>query len=59
MPTHVELKWVTGRLAPDFKTIADFRKQEKSCSAVESSILIITSSLLGTLNCASALPIWS
>ena len=23
---HVELMWLTGRLAPDFKTIADFRK---------------------------------
>jgi gas vesicle protein len=23
---NVELKWLTGRLAPDFKTIADFRK---------------------------------
>src|SRR6202008_871299 len=23
---NVELMWLTGRLAPDFKTIADFRK---------------------------------
>ena len=25
-PRNVELMWLTGRLAPDFKTIADFRK---------------------------------
>ncbi|GJL62861.1 MAG: hypothetical protein NPIRA04_15150 [Nitrospirales bacterium] len=24
---NVELMWLTGRLAPDFKTIADFRKK--------------------------------
>jgi transposase len=23
---NVEMMWLTGRLAPDFKTIADFRK---------------------------------
>ncbi len=23
---NVELMWLTGRLAPDFKTIADFRR---------------------------------
>jgi transposase len=23
---NIELMWLTGRLAPDFKTIADFRK---------------------------------
>jgi len=26
MPAHVELMWLTGRLAPDFKTIADFSR---------------------------------
>jgi hypothetical protein len=25
---NVELMWLTGRLAPDFKTIADFRKDQ-------------------------------
>jgi len=25
---NVELMWLTGRLAPDFKTIADFRKEK-------------------------------
>jgi len=24
---NVELMWLTGRLAPDFKTIADFRRE--------------------------------
>ena len=26
MPRNLELIWLTGRLAPDFKTIADFRR---------------------------------
>jgi transposase len=29
---NVELMWLTGRLAPDFKTIADFRKEH--CDAI-------------------------
>ena len=28
---NVELMWLTGRLAPDFKTIADFRKGQRHC----------------------------
>ena len=27
---NVELMWLTGRLAPDFKTIADFKKDDGS-----------------------------
>lgn len=27
---NVELMWLTGRLAPDFKTIADFRRENGS-----------------------------
>jgi hypothetical protein len=30
MSAHVELMWLTGRLAPDFKTIADFRRDNGS-----------------------------
>ncbi|AGZ37968.1 hypothetical protein PVLB_26157 (plasmid) [Pseudomonas sp. VLB120] len=29
---NVELMWLTGRLAPDFKTIADFRRDKQSHS---------------------------
>jgi transposase len=28
---NVELIWLTGKLAPDFKTIADFRKDKQAC----------------------------
>src|SRR6266704_834570 len=27
---NIELMWLTGRLAPDFKTIADFRKDNSA-----------------------------
>ena len=27
---NVELMWLTGRLTPDFKTIADFRKRQRA-----------------------------
>ncbi|BCF97966.1 hypothetical protein PPGU19_025350 [Paraburkholderia sp. PGU19] len=27
---NVELTWLTGRLAPDFKTLADFRTRQRS-----------------------------
>src|SRR6202051_5140297 len=29
---NIELMWLTGRLAPDFKTIADFRKAQPQCN---------------------------
>jgi hypothetical protein len=32
--THVELMWLTRRLAPDFKTIADFRRDHGDAIAV-------------------------
>ena len=40
---NVELMWLTGRLAPDFKTIADFRKDNgaairKVCRAVHRAV---------------------
>jgi transposase len=28
---NLELIWLTGRLAPDFKTIADFRRDKRPC----------------------------
>ena len=34
---NVELMWLTGRLAPDFKTIADFRRA--AASASETSVV--------------------
>jgi hypothetical protein len=33
---NVELMWLTGRLAPDFKTIADFRKAPRATSCARS-----------------------
>ena len=30
MPANVELMWLTGRLTPDFKTVADFRRNSGS-----------------------------
>ena len=40
---NVELMWLTGRLAPDFKTIADFRKDngpaiQAACRAVRGAV---------------------
>ena len=46
---NIELTWLTGRLAPDFKTIADFRKDSSSGCAVGSS-----SSLLPSLRSTAA-----
>ena len=34
---NVELMWLTGRLAPDFKTIADFRKDNGEASAASAA----------------------
>ena len=31
---NLELMWLTGRLMPDFKTIADFRRQKRAAIAV-------------------------
>jgi transposase len=28
---NIEMMWLTGRLAPDFKTIADFRRDNGAC----------------------------
>jgi transposase len=33
---NIELVWLTGRLAPDFKTIADFRKDNGEAMQVRS-----------------------
>jgi transposase len=35
---NIELMWLTGRLAPDFKTIADFRKDNGAAEQVDASI---------------------
>jgi len=38
---NVELMWLTGRLAPDFKTIADFRKDNGSAIRATCRVVII------------------
>lgn len=42
---NVELMWLTGRLAPDFKTIADFRRDNglgiRMCAADSSFCAVI------------------
>jgi hypothetical protein len=49
---NVEMMWLTGRLAPDFKTIADFRKdngpakQAQAATGVRALIAIARSRLL-------------
>jgi hypothetical protein len=32
-PRNIELMWLTGRLMPDFKTIADFRRRARAKSS--------------------------
>lgn len=44
---NVELMWLTGRLAPDFKTIADFRKDNgKAIRSVTKRLLICLAAAL-------------
>jgi len=38
---NVELMWLTGKLAPDFKTIADFRKDNGSAIQSASSQFVV------------------
>ena len=39
---NIELMWLTGRLAPDFKTIADFRKDNgKAIRAVCAQFVVL------------------
>ena len=34
---NIELMWLTGRLAPDFKTIANFRKDKSFAASAGNS----------------------
>ena len=44
---NVELMWLTGRLAPDFKTIADFRKDngEAICLVCREFVMLYQSTM--------------
>ena len=37
---NIELMWLTGRLAPDFKTIADFRKDNGAAIKIANGPLL-------------------
>jgi len=47
---NVELMWLTGRLAPYFKTIADFRTMVKPFAASAGSSLCFAATLISSLN---------
>ena len=42
---NVEVMWLTGRLTPDFKTIADFRKDNGQASFTKIEIFVLQSLL--------------
>jgi transposase len=44
---NIELMWLTGRLAPDFKTIANFRKDNGAAirAAFFTGVMCISSNL--------------
>src|SRR6202163_4701704 len=44
---NVELMWLTGRLAPDFKTIADFRKDNGAAIGAVCSQFVVLCRQLG------------
>jgi transposase len=46
-PRNVELMWLTGRLAPDFKTIADFRKDNGAAIRAVCSQFVVLCRQLG------------
>lgn len=50
---NIELVWLTGRLAPDFKTIADFRKDNGKAIAKVCREFVMLCRKLGLLNAAS------
>ena len=47
---NVELMWLTGRLAPDFKTIADFRKDNSEAIRLVCREFVMLCRKLGLLN---------
>ena len=47
---NVELMWLTGRLAPDFKTIADFRKDNGEAIRLVCREFVMLCRKLGLLN---------
>ena len=50
---NTELIWLTGRLAPDFKTIADFRKNNGSAITKVCREFVMLCRKLGLLSAAS------
>ena len=46
---NIELMWLTGRLAPDFKTIADFRKNNGAAIRAVCSQFVVLCRALGLL----------
>jgi transposase len=50
---NIELIWLTGRLAPDFKTIADFRKDNGGAIAKVCREFVMLCRKLGLLSVAS------
>ena len=44
---NIELMWLTGRLAPDFKTIADFRKDNRAAIRAVCSQFVVLCRELG------------
>src|ERR1700756_5589064 len=46
---NIELMWLTGRLAPDFKTIADFRKDNGAAIRAVCSQFVVLCRALGLL----------
>src|SRR5262249_31628124 len=44
---NIELMWLTGRLAPDFKTIADFRKDDGAAIRAVCSQFVVLCRQLG------------
>jgi transposase len=51
---NIELMWLTGRLAPDFKTIADFRRANGSAIRAVCARFIVICGQLGLLSHAVA-----
>src|SRR5512133_3113526 len=49
---NTELMWLTGRLAPDFKTIADFRKDNGTAIRAVCSQFVVLCRELGLFTCA-------
>jgi transposase len=51
---NIELMWLTGRLAPDFKTIADFRRQNADAIRAVCAQFIVVCGQLGLFSHAVA-----